>query len=94
MKKQCTCGPSISPINHKAAHFSKCPKFKPTCSFGVPIQYILTIPIVKVELKDDKGNQITDIVQVTYFGGGIIVVTKNGLYTDKPGLFAGFKLAK
>ncbi len=61
---------------------------------GIPIKYILQIPIIKVDLKDDQGNEIKDIMQVTHFGGGIIVATKDSLYTDKPELFAGFKPKK
>ena len=90
MNKKCTCDPEISPINHKAVHYSKCPKFKPV-SKGIPIKYMLNIPVVAVNLKDQDGKPIEDIVQVTHFKGAIIVATKKGLYTDKPELFAGFK---
>ncbi len=55
-------------------------------SQGLPIKYMLQIPIVKVNLKDEEGNQITDIYNVQYFDDAIYVCAKNGIYTNKPEL--------
>ena len=87
------CGSSTGRIpGERCSKHSK--KLFPSRNNAIPIQYMLQIPIIKVDLRDNNGNEIKDIVQVTHFGGGIIVATKDGLYTDKPELFTGFTPTK
>ena len=51
---------------------------------AIPIKYMLSLPIFKADLRDEKGNEIKDILSITYFNDGICVLTKDGVYLQNP----------
>ncbi len=53
-------------------------------NIGVPIKFMLNIPLVKLDLRDEKGNIISDVVAIQELKGRIYVITKDGFVYKQP----------
>ena len=49
---------------------------------SIPIKYFLNIPIIQCTMRDEQGNELTDITNVQSWKNGIVVIAGGKLYSN------------